>query len=52
VTVVDHLGTVSSNLEQRVQVNNEISQTEQRIDCLKQVSMSNSVPEPLNEFGM
>ncbi|ONK69052.1 uncharacterized protein A4U43_C05F18790 [Asparagus officinalis] len=36
VTVVDHLGTVSSNLEQRVYGNNRISQAEQRIDCLKQ----------------
>ncbi|XP_010254080.1 PREDICTED: probable protein ABIL5 [Nelumbo nucifera] len=36
VTVVDHLGSVSANLESRISQNNEISEAELRIDCLKQ----------------
>ncbi|KAJ0971806.1 hypothetical protein J5N97_019765 [Dioscorea zingiberensis] len=36
VTVIDHVGTVSSKLEQRLHENNEVPQIEQRIDCLKQ----------------
>lgn len=46
MTVVDHLGTVSSNLEQRVYGGNKISKTEQRIDCLNQVR------EFLNKLGI
>ncbi|RWV87193.1 hypothetical protein GW17_00050839 [Ensete ventricosum] len=36
VAVVDHLGNVSSKLEQSLFANAVIVQTEQRIDCLKQ----------------
>lgn len=36
VTVVDHLGTVSSNIEQRFNTYNNASRTEQRINCLRQ----------------
>ncbi|KAF8407063.1 hypothetical protein HHK36_006188 [Tetracentron sinense] len=36
VTVVDHLGSASANLESRLSQNNEFSETELRINCLKQ----------------
>ncbi|RWW21738.1 hypothetical protein BHE74_00022393 [Ensete ventricosum] len=36
VAVVDHLGNVSSKLEQSLLANTAVGQTEQRIDCLKQ----------------
>lgn len=36
VTVVDHLGSVSANLECRLLVTNSVSETELRIDNLKQ----------------
>ncbi|CAK9184576.1 unnamed protein product [Ilex paraguariensis] len=38
VTVVDHLGCVSANLDYRLSESNQVSETELRIDCLKQVS--------------
>ncbi|KAG6518426.1 hypothetical protein ZIOFF_021901 [Zingiber officinale] len=37
VAIIDHLGTVSSKLEQSLLVNAVVKQTEQRIGCLKQV---------------
>ncbi|PKU61248.1 putative protein ABIL5 [Dendrobium catenatum] len=37
VTVVDHLGSVSSKLEKKFQVNKEVSEVEQRIECLAQL---------------
>ncbi|KAG6479558.1 hypothetical protein ZIOFF_063025 [Zingiber officinale] len=37
VAIVDHLGTVSSKLEQSLLANAVVKQTEQRIGCLKQV---------------
>ncbi|XP_042407506.1 probable protein ABIL5, partial [Zingiber officinale] len=36
VAIVDHLGTVSSKLEQSLHANIVVKQTEQRIGCLKQ----------------
>ncbi|XP_074566116.1 putative protein ABIL5 isoform X2 [Curcuma longa] len=36
VAIVDHLGTVSSKLEQSLLANAVVKQTEQRIGCLKQ----------------
>ncbi|KAM0946084.1 putative ABI family protein [Dioscorea sansibarensis] len=36
VTVIDHLGTVSSKLEWGLHENSKVSQIEQRIDCLRQ----------------
>ncbi|KAI0522948.1 hypothetical protein KFK09_005337 [Dendrobium nobile] len=36
VTVVDHLGSVSYELENKFQVNKEVSEVEQRIECLAQ----------------
>ncbi|XP_072968232.1 probable protein ABIL5 isoform X1 [Typha angustifolia] len=36
VTVIDHLGNVSSKLELQLNDNSELMQTEQKIDCLKQ----------------
>lgn len=39
VAVVDHLGNVSSKLEQSLLANTAVVQTERRIDCLKQVSL-------------
>lgn len=38
VAMVDHTGNVSSMLEHQLHGNIEIIQTEQKIDCLKQVS--------------
>jgi hypothetical protein len=38
VTVVDHLGNVSSNLEGLISHTNAFSDAEIRIQCLKQVS--------------
>ncbi|KAG6489782.1 hypothetical protein ZIOFF_051061 [Zingiber officinale] len=43
VAIVDHLGTVSSKLEQSLLANAMVKQTEQRIGCLKQV-ISKEVP--------
>ncbi|KAH7685735.1 ABI family protein [Dioscorea alata] len=40
VTVIDHLGTVSSKLEQRLHESNKVSQIEQRIDCLRQRALT------------
>lgn len=40
VTVVDHLGTVSSNIEQRFNTYNNASRTEHRINCLRQRILS------------
>ena len=40
VTVVDHLGCVSNNLDYLLFKNNSSSETELRIDCLKQVKSS------------
>lgn len=37
VTVVDHLGCVSANLNGLISETNAFSETELRIDCLKQV---------------
>jgi hypothetical protein len=39
VTVIDHLGTVSSKLEHQLEDKTEITQTEQKINFLKQVGM-------------
>ncbi|XP_072994775.1 probable protein ABIL5 isoform X2 [Typha latifolia] len=36
VTVIDHLGNVSSKLEHQLNDDSELMQTEQKIDCLKQ----------------
>ncbi|XP_010249691.1 PREDICTED: probable protein ABIL5 isoform X2 [Nelumbo nucifera] len=36
VTVVDHLGSISTNLECQISKNNEVPESELRIDCLKQ----------------
>uniref|UniRef100_A0A5B7CAH7 Protein ABIL5 n=1 Tax=Davidia involucrata TaxID=16924 RepID=A0A5B7CAH7_DAVIN len=36
VTVVDHLGSVSDNLDYQLSKNNAVSETELRIDCLNQ----------------
>lgn len=38
ITVVDHLGCVSANLNGLISENNEFSDAELRIDCLKQVT--------------
>lgn len=39
VAVVDHLGCVSSNLNQSISKNNEFSEAELRINSLNQVSI-------------
>lgn len=39
VTVVDHLGNVSANLEGLISQTSAISEAESRIQCLKQVSV-------------
>lgn len=39
VTVVDHLGNVSANLEGLISHTNAFSEAEMRIQCLKQVSI-------------
>ena len=38
VTVVDHLGSASANLDCRISQTNAFSEAEFRINCLKQVS--------------
>ncbi|KAG6476166.1 hypothetical protein ZIOFF_065402 [Zingiber officinale] len=43
VAIVDHLGTVSSKLEQSLLANAVVKQTEQRIGCLKQMAIANPI---------
>lgn len=38
VTVVDHLGSVSANLDCCIQKSDRVTEAERRINCLKQVS--------------
>ncbi|KAG6516200.1 hypothetical protein ZIOFF_026649 [Zingiber officinale] len=43
VAIVDHLGIVSSKLEQSLLANAVVKQTEQRIGCLKQMAIANPI---------
>ncbi|KAG6472304.1 hypothetical protein ZIOFF_069764 [Zingiber officinale] len=43
VAIVDHLGTVSSKLEQSLLANAVVKQTEQGIGCLKQMVIANPI---------
>lgn len=51
VTIVDHLGSVSANLEYEFSKTNTVSDVELRINCLKQVRLFSLSHDLINNFA-